>query len=140
MFAPRPHPVRLLASGELIPLLQITPSKTDTERLLVIPPPTRRCTLTSPRSGTASHRGTARRRSVGELRRPPPHQNRPTRHPQLPGDARGRVAAAPEPHAKAVRFATCNLVEVASAELSWLANFNCNETQAGVGKNTKLLM
>ena len=26
------------------------------------------------------------------------------------------------------------------AELSWLADFNCNETQAGVGKNTKLLM
>jgi len=52
----------------------------------------------------------------------------------------GHVAAAPEPHAKAVRFATCNLVEVAAAELSWLANFNCNETQAGVGKNTKLLM
>ena len=29
---------RLPASGELIPLLQITPSKTDTERLLVISP------------------------------------------------------------------------------------------------------
>ncbi|MFN2497146.1 MAG: hypothetical protein ABR608_14795, partial [Pseudonocardiaceae bacterium] len=29
---------RLPASGELIPLLQITPSKTDAERLLVISP------------------------------------------------------------------------------------------------------
>jgi hypothetical protein len=57
-----------------------------------------------------------------------------------PGDEHGQVAAAPEPHAKAVRLATCNLVEVASAELSWLANFNCSETQAGVGRNTKLLM